>query len=121
MGTAENIKKLRARYGLTQEDLASIAGVTNRAVSSWEQGLKEPRMGAIEKIAGRFNLKKSNLIEDGGMDINTLAEVLMKDKQSSIDLIDLIKNAESDITINGKVVPDEMKKNLIDMISILGR
>ncbi|MDT2277862.1 helix-turn-helix transcriptional regulator [Paenibacillus larvae] len=50
MGIRENIKKLRKRYDLTQQDLADIAGVTNKAVSAWESGLAEPRMGAIEKI-----------------------------------------------------------------------
>jgi transcriptional regulator with XRE-family HTH domain len=69
VGIGENIKKLRARYDLTQQDLADIAGVTNKAVSAWETGQKEPRMGAIEKIATRFGLKKSNIIEEGGMDV----------------------------------------------------
>ncbi len=69
MGISENIKILRERYNLTQHDLAEIAGVTNKAVSAWETGQKEPRMGAIEKIAAHFQIKKSNLIEDGGMDI----------------------------------------------------
>ncbi|MEV2318986.1 helix-turn-helix transcriptional regulator [Paenibacillus larvae] len=69
MGIRENIKKLRSRYGLTQQDLADIAGVTNKAVSAWESGLAEPRMGAIEKIAARFGLKKSNIIEENGMDL----------------------------------------------------
>lgn len=68
MGISENLKKLRQKYNLTQEDLAKIAGVTNKAVSTWETGKKEPRMGAIERIANHFGLKKSNLIEDGGMD-----------------------------------------------------
>lgn len=68
MGISENIKKLREIYGLTQENLAEIAGVTNKAVSTWETGSKEPRMGAIEKIAKRFGIKKSNLIEDKGME-----------------------------------------------------
>ena len=68
MGIKENIKKIREMYGLTQQDLADIAHVTNKAVSSWESGNAEPRMGPIERIAQRFNLKKSNIIEDGGMD-----------------------------------------------------
>lgn len=68
MGISENIKILRERYNLTQEQLAEIAGVTNKAVSAWETAGKDPRMGAIERIAKRFGLKKSNLIEDGGMD-----------------------------------------------------
>lgn len=67
MGISDNLKKLRDIYGLTQEELAKIAGVTNKAVSSWETGTKEPRMGAIEKIVNHFGLKKSNIIEDDGM------------------------------------------------------
>ncbi|MEC0173012.1 helix-turn-helix transcriptional regulator [Paenibacillus graminis] len=67
MGISDNIKILRERYGLTQQELADIAGVTNKAVSAWESGLAEPRMGAIERIAKKYNLKKSNIIEDNGM------------------------------------------------------
>ncbi|QHT61734.1 helix-turn-helix domain-containing protein [Paenibacillus lycopersici] len=71
MSIADNIKKLRERYDLTQQQLAEIAGVTNKAVSAWETGLKEPRMGAIEKIANRFGIKKSNIIEENGLDLIT--------------------------------------------------
>jgi transcriptional regulator with XRE-family HTH domain len=65
---SENIKKIRIRYDLNQHELAEIAGVTNKAVSAWETGNKEPRMGAIEKIANHFGIKKSNIIEKDGMD-----------------------------------------------------
>ncbi|WP_353853089.1 XRE family transcriptional regulator [Dehalobacter restrictus] len=64
MGIGDNIKILREKQGLTQQNIADIAGVTNKAVSAWENGLKEPRMGAIEKIAAYFGIKKSSLIED---------------------------------------------------------
>lgn len=64
---AENIKKLREIYNLTQQDLAKIAGVTYQAVSAWERGIKQPRMGAIQKIADYFSLNKSNIIEEDGM------------------------------------------------------
>lgn len=70
MPISENIKILRERFGITQKDLAAIAGVTDKAVSTWELGTNEPRMGAIQKIADYFGLQKSNIIEDGGMDIN---------------------------------------------------
>lgn len=68
MSIAENMKKLREKFDLTQHELAEIAGVTNKAVSAWESGISEPRMGAIEKISKRFGIKKSNIIEEGGMD-----------------------------------------------------
>lgn len=67
MGIKENIKLLREKYNLSQKDLALIAGVSDKAVSTWESGAKEPRMGAIQKIADHFGLKKSNIIEDDGL------------------------------------------------------
>ena len=67
MGVRENIIELRRRYGITQEELAKIAGVSRGAVSQWEGGFSEPRMGAIQKIADHYGLLKSNIIEDGGM------------------------------------------------------
>ena len=67
MGIKENIKLLREKYKLSQKDLALIAGVTDKAVSTWESGAIEPRMGAIQKIADHFGLKKSNLFEDNGL------------------------------------------------------
>lgn len=69
MGISENIKLLREIYNLSQKDLGLIVGVTDKAVSTWEKGLKEPRMGAIKKIADNFGLKKSNIIEDDGLNI----------------------------------------------------
>lgn len=73
MSISKNIKLLREKYRLSQKELATIAGVSDKAVSTWERGLKEPRMGAIQKIADHFGIKKSNLIEDGGIQSITLA------------------------------------------------
>lgn len=42
MPISENIKTLRRRYGLTQQELGEIAGVSGKAVSTWELGVKEP-------------------------------------------------------------------------------
>lgn len=81
MGISENLKRLREIYGLTQQDLADIAGVTNKSVSAWELGNKEPRMGAVEKIAKRFGLKKSNLIEENGMDNIHISEPDVKNRE----------------------------------------
>ena len=68
MGVAENIVKLRVLTGVTQEELADVAGVSRAAVSLWEIGKSKPRMGAIQAMADHFGIRKSNIIEDGGMD-----------------------------------------------------
>ena len=38
-----NIKKLRASYGLTQDELAAVLRVTPATVKSWEQGIRKPK------------------------------------------------------------------------------
>ncbi len=67
MSIANNMKRLREMHGLSQKEFGKIAGVTDKAVSTWENGTKTPRMSAISKIAEHFGLQKSNLIEDGGL------------------------------------------------------
>lgn len=67
MGIRQNIIKLRDLFNLTQEELASIAGVSRGAVSQWEGGFSEPRMGAIQNMADHFGIAKSNIIEEDGM------------------------------------------------------
>lgn len=61
MGIRENIVELRKRYDITQEELAKIAGVSRGAVSQWEGGFSEPRMGSIQRIADHYGLKKRAL------------------------------------------------------------
>jgi len=50
---------------LSEESFHSKEDVYRKAIR--ECGSKEPRMGAIQKIADHFGLKKSNLIEDNGL------------------------------------------------------
>jgi len=68
MGVKENIIRLRKLTGVTQEELGRIAKVSRSAVSLWEIGESEPRMGAVQLMADYFRIRKANIIEDGGMD-----------------------------------------------------
>lgn len=64
MGIPENIKKLREIHDLTQSELGKIAGVSDKAIWTWENGTAEPRMGAVQRIADHFNIKKSAIIDE---------------------------------------------------------
>lgn len=64
MSIAENIKKIRLEHGLSQTELGKIAGVSDKAVSTWELGTKIPRMGAVEKMANYFGIPKSAIVDD---------------------------------------------------------
>lgn len=67
MSIAENIKRIRLEHGLSQSELGKIAGVSDKAVSTWELGLKTPRMGAVEKMANYFGITKSAIVDDAPM------------------------------------------------------
>ena len=67
MSIAENIKRIRLEHGLSQSELGKIAGVSDKAVSTWELGLKTPRMGAVEKMANYFGITKSAIVYDAPM------------------------------------------------------
>ena len=74
MAIGDNIKNLRLRHGLSQVELACVAGVSDKAVSTWEQNKAVPRMVPIQKMADYFGVKKSDIIEPSD-DTNISASV----------------------------------------------
>ena len=58
-----NIKRLRLEHNMSQADLANRIGKTHSAVSMYESGEIEPRMGVVEKLAEVFGVPKSEIIE----------------------------------------------------------
>ena len=64
MTIGEKIKLLREKHGMTQLELARAVGVSDKAVSTWENDINVPRMGVIQKIASYFNVSKAYLVED---------------------------------------------------------
>lgn len=78
MGFSENIKNLRKEHHLTQEQLGKIAGVSDGAVSTWENGKALPRIGAIERMAAHFGISKSEIIEDRDIRLAIYFEMLGK-------------------------------------------
>lgn len=64
MSIGQNIRAIREAHGLSQAQLGSIAGVTDKAVSTWEIDAKVPRMGAVQKIAEYFHVPKSAILDD---------------------------------------------------------
>ena len=64
MSISDNIKRIREQFDLTQDELGEIAGVSGGAVSTWERGTAEPRMGAIQKIADHLKISKADIVDD---------------------------------------------------------
>ena len=56
------IKDLRKEKGLTQQDLADMLGVTNRAVSKWENGLSLPDYSIIGELSKILDVSINELL-----------------------------------------------------------
>lgn len=61
---ATNIKRLRISHNLTQLELAKIAGVSDKAVSTWESGRKMPRIQVLNKLCDYFGVSFGELFEE---------------------------------------------------------
>lgn len=60
---ANNVKKLRAAKGISQEELAERAGVHRTYVGMLERGEKNVTIYNIERIADALGVKPSSLLE----------------------------------------------------------
>lgn len=61
-GIAARIFELRNEANLSQQKLASIIGVTQKAIDFWEKGINEPKASYIIKLAQFFNVSTDYLL-----------------------------------------------------------
>lgn len=59
----DNLKFLRKKAGLTQQQLAERVGIKRPAMASYEEGRSEPRLNVLRAFAGFFNVKIDELLE----------------------------------------------------------
>lgn len=64
MTIGDNIRKLRVANNMTQEEFGKIADVSSMAVSQWENDRAVPRMGAVQRMSDRFQVPKSEIIDE---------------------------------------------------------
>ena len=68
---AQNLKFLRTKYNLTQEQLANKINSTRSTVNNWENEISEPNLDMIRKLTETFNIKDNIVFEDLKSKYNT--------------------------------------------------
>jgi len=58
----ERLKKERTKCKLTQSELAKKLGLTQQAIGKWEQGVAEPDIATINKLAQIFDCNPNYLL-----------------------------------------------------------
>ena len=58
----KNLKVLRKKNNLTQEDLADSLSVSRQAICMWERGERTPKVSVLTKIAKTFGVSLDSMI-----------------------------------------------------------
>ena len=86
----KNLKELRAKKGITQQELADQLYVTRQCISRWEQGKTLPDINNIEKIADVLECSINDLIDDNSIKSLTIKEAINSKKNRKLLWITLI-------------------------------
>lgn len=62
MDTKDVLQELRAKNGLTQDQLAQQLNVTRQAVSRWETGETTPNIETLKQISNAFHISINTLL-----------------------------------------------------------
>ena len=105
MKFADNLKNLRKRRNISQEQLAEKVGVSRQSVSKWETSEAYPEMNNILELCKIFKCNISDLVNDKMIDIDSLDEEvkmsvvkLKKEKQSQMKGISKVLSLIGKIT-----------------------
>ena len=66
--TGQLIRDARIKSGLTQAELGDMLGVTNKAVSRWENGESFPDVGVMEAISDSLHIRIEDIVTGGEAD-----------------------------------------------------
>lgn len=116
MKVSEKIYRLRTENDLTQLEFGKIAGVSDKAVSTWELGAKEPRMKPLQKICAHFDID-INLFVDEDNDVyrKELPTLVPKSGQA----VNIVRIAGRDGSYMEKQLGDKELQALMSFIELL--
>lgn len=63
---SKTLYELRKKSGYTQSELGSLVGVSNRAVSKWENASAVPSIETIDKLCKVFSINANRLLPENG-------------------------------------------------------
>ena len=104
------IKERRNLKNITQSELASILGITDRAISKWENGICMPDVGTIPELCKILDITVNDLFS------GEIVKMKDYDKKLEENLLDLAKKEE---TQNKKMMIYEYVIGFISSITFL--
>ena len=116
MSFGENLKKLRKRVNLSQNELANLLGINQYNISFWEIGRSEPNIEQIIKLSEILNVPTDYLL---GKDI-----ILTTSQEEFQTVVNHFKQDIEDEMLNELInlyssISNEKKKDLLQLVKSL--
>lgn len=89
---SENLKKIRKKNNLSQEQLADELGVSRQAISKWESAVAYPEMDKIIALCDKFNLNIDDLLHKDITEVKGEEESKKKINKCFDDFLKFITN-----------------------------
>lgn len=108
---SNNLKYLRAKHNLNQNDLAYKIGVSRQTISNYENGSRYPDFVVLVKIAEFFNCSIDELVFHNTpiniSSLNNLSEIdlLIKKFNTNLNFLDTLKKNKSELEDLYKSIP----------------
>ncbi|EIM78103.1 helix-turn-helix domain-containing protein [Nitritalea halalkaliphila LW7] len=93
---AVNIRFLRTRQGLKQQELAELLGVQRSMISAYEDGRSEPKLAGLQKLAKHFKVRLDRLIEE---DLSLERQPVGEEKRLQVLAVTLDREEEERIAL----------------------
>lgn len=87
-----NIRELRKRRGITQEELSARIGVHENTIRLWEKGMREPRLSDIAKLCEVLGCTESALLNGPDTQNWELRLVMRKAGHPQEGVLDMTNN-----------------------------
>ena len=87
----ENIRILRRRLSLTQDQFAQKLGIKRSLVGAYEEGRAEPRLELLQKMAELFSMSVDELI---GQDFSAGATPMVKSYERGKEVVVVTVDAQ---------------------------
>ena len=104
MKFGDNLKLIRKRKNMSQEELADKVNVSRQSVSKWENGEAYPEMNNILELCKIFNCKINDLVHVDMSDIDSLDdEIVMKVVKFNEEKQKRVKTLSNIISLIGNI------------------
>lgn len=118
MEMSKKIYLLRTESGLTQYEFAKIAGATDKAVSSWEKGIRSPKIQYTKPICEHFGIDLNTFIDESNDVYKPGTSVENKIKPTEPELDELDREL---LQLASQLTPEQKQRQVEMLRDIVGR